>query len=86
MLNVALNKGVKPSTKPTLPVSWHGFTLLTLQAYHLNSNNYPRRHINCTILLPECHFPISLHHTENISFIEAEQRYLCIDLYFTRQI
>jgi len=32
MLSVPLNKGVKPSAKPTLPIGWHWFTLHAVQA------------------------------------------------------
>jgi len=34
-LSVLLNKGVKPSTKPTLPIGWHWFTVLAVQACNM---------------------------------------------------
>jgi len=37
MLSVPLNKGVKPPAKPTLPIGWHWFTVLAVQAYNISS-------------------------------------------------
>jgi len=70
----SLNKWVKPSLKPTLPIGWHWFTtLLVVQAYNLSSE------------LPT---PTALSRIKNVVFIssgETEQRYLRRVLHFNRQ-
>jgi len=49
ILSVPLNKQVKFSTKPTLPICWFWFTLLAVQAYNLSFHKWPTQAHNCTI-------------------------------------
>ena len=63
MISVSLNKQVKPSTKPTLPVDWNCHFYLQFKP-RIWALFYPRKRTNCTISLHERYFPIPLRHTE----------------------
>jgi len=66
MLSVPLNNGVKPYTKPTLPVGWHwSITLLAVQAYRTIG---AFKHTKCTISPQERGFPTLWRHTEKYQF------------------
>ena len=66
MLSVPLNTGVKPFTKPTLPVGWHwSITLLAVQAYRTIG---AFKHTKCTISPQERGFPTLWRHTEKYQF------------------
>jgi len=86
MLSVALNNGVKPSTKPTLPIDWLGFALLAIQTYNLSSKLPTQTHQLHYLASRTSPYGTITQYKKNSSFIETEQRYLCRVLTATAKI
>jgi len=81
-LNFLQSAGVKPSSKPTLPIGRHWFTL-AVQVYNRNFKLPTQTH-QPTILLQERHFPIALRHIQKHHFYWNWATSPLRSLHFTR--